>query len=326
MSITNQQSEFIQSNEGTLSPEQAAMLLDMADGDTAPAEIGSEPNITPEPDVTPEPEPEQVAEPDPENSVILAKDGKHTIPFEKLTEARNGERHWKQQYEAMQQQMADLQTQAQARAEAGVAPTVTDNQVAAAEAAIADGVDPAIFGDFSEESLAKGIQQLIDQQVKAQVQAHLDSALKPLQDKQTIDAAQAHYNAIYEKHPDADSVVESSELDDWIKSQPSFVQTATVNVLQNGSAQQIVELLDRFKQDVSAKPQNVDSDIKAKAQAVIANAAPRVPTSLTDFPTGRAGAGVTQQEVMADMNGHDLLGAMESMNPDQIEEFLNRRL
>lgn len=326
MTITDQQSEFIQSHDGDLTPEQAAALLDMADGDTALAETGSEPNITPDPDATPQPKPaEQVAEPDPDNSVILAKDGKHTIPFEKLTEARNAEKHWKQQYEAMQQQMADLQAQAQLRADAGIAPTVTDNQVAAAEAAIADGVDPAIFGDFSEESLAKGIQQLIDQQVKAQVQAHLDSALKPLQDKQAIDAAQSHYQTIYEKHPDADSIAESSELDNWIKSQPSFVQAATVDVLQNGSAQQIVELFDRFKQD-TGKTQVADSDIKAKAQAAIANTAPQPPASLSDFPAGRPGAAATQQEAMAAMDSQSLLDHMQGMSPEQIEQFLNRRI
>lgn len=326
MTITDQQSEFIQSHDGDLTPEQAAALLDMADGDTALAETGSQPAATPDPDATPQPKPaEQVAEPDPDNSVILAKDGKHTIPFEKLTEARNAEKHWKQQYEAIQQQMADLQAQAQLRADAGIAPTVTDNQVAAAEAAIADGVDPAIFGDFSEESLAKGIQQLIDQQVKAQVQAHLDSALKPLQDKQAIDAAQSHYQTIYEKHPDADSIAESSELDNWIKSQPSFVQAATVDVLQNGSAQQIVELFDRFKQD-TGKTQVADSDIKAKAQAAIANTAPQPPASLSDFPAGRPGAAATQQEAMAAMDSQSLLDHMQGMSPEQIEQFLNRRI
>ncbi|TEU23368.1 hypothetical protein [Alkanindiges illinoisensis] len=326
MTITDQQSEFIQSHDGDLTPEQAAALLDMADGDTATAETGSTPDATPEPDVTPQPKPaEQVAEPDPDNSVILAKDGKHTIPFEKLTEARNAEKHWKQQYEAMQQQMADLQAQAQLRADAGIAPTVTDNQVAAAEAAIANGVDPQIFGDFSEEALAKGIQQLIDQQVKAQVEAHLSSALKPIQDKQALDAVQAHYQAIYEKHPDADSIAESSELDNWIKSQPSFVQAATVDVLQNGSAQQIVELFDRFKQD-TGKTQVADSDIKAKAQAAIANTAPQPPASLSDFPAGRPGAAATQQEAMAAMDSQSLLDHMQGMSPEQIEQFLNRRI
>lgn len=47
------------------------------------------------------------------------------------------------QLEAAKQQLADLTAQAQARANAGQAPTATDTQVAAAQAAIEAGANPA---------------------------------------------------------------------------------------------------------------------------------------------------------------------------------------
>ncbi|MDM4794266.1 hypothetical protein QT611_13440 [Pseudomonas aeruginosa] len=100
-----------------------------------------------------------------DNAVILAKDGKHTIGYEKLVEARQGEQHWKAQAQAAQVELQRLRDEAAARATAGEAPTSQDNQLAAVQAAMDQGVDPAIFGDFSEEELAAGIQKLIDAKV-----------------------------------------------------------------------------------------------------------------------------------------------------------------
>ena len=121
MDITEQQNELIEANGGKASPELAAQLLEQAlNGDTANAENGSQPATT---QVTEENTPkiegqdgtheehssaradtqqaqqqQQVDESqlNAENAVILAKDGKHTIPYDKLVEARNGEKEWKQ--------------------------------------------------------------------------------------------------------------------------------------------------------------------------------------------------------------------------------------
>ncbi|RPP85389.1 hypothetical protein IPC1125_34870, partial [Pseudomonas aeruginosa] len=133
-----------------------------------------------------------------ENAVILAKDGKHTIGYEKLVEARQGEQHWKAQAQAAQAELQRLRDEAAARATAGEAPTSQDNQLAAAQAAMDQGVDPAIFGDFSEEALAAGIQKLIDAKVEARVSALVDQNLAPIQKKEAESAASAHLNAIYE--------------------------------------------------------------------------------------------------------------------------------
>lgn len=82
----------------------------------------------------------------------------HAILYEKLEQARQGEQHWKAQAKGTQQALATLKVSAQARADTGQAPTTTDHQVAAAQAAIEAGVDPDIFGDFSEGALAQSIQ------------------------------------------------------------------------------------------------------------------------------------------------------------------------
>ncbi|MEZ2293944.1 hypothetical protein [Variovorax sp. RCC_210] len=358
--------DFFQNNEitGALTPQQAAQLLELASGDTsfglddggapasttaadaaASAEAGvantnssaaapaSSPAPSPAPAPSAAPAAAPVAEPDASHAILLAKDGKHTIPYEKLVQAREGEQHWKAQAETAQRQLADLQTQAQERADAGQAPTKTDNQVAAAQAAIDKGVDPAIFGDFSEEALAKGIQTLVVQQVQEQVQAHVGKAMAPYQQQQQRTAHEAHLDAIYKAHPDADSLVESAELQKWIGAQPSYLQPTLRDVLEKGSTSQVVELFNDFKKAVAApavaaasgKGQAAATDPMAAAQAAIAAAAPAVPASLSDIPGGRADA-LSPHERLAAMDPVSMADAMQGMTPAQIDAFLNRSL
>jgi hypothetical protein len=339
MTTNTAQNEFIQANDGVLTPAQAAQMLEMGlEGDTGKLpETGDEPDVSlvAVDDGIAESDAGKIetnnvvatdAELDPATTVIIAKDGKHTISYDKLVEAREGERQAKQLLQAAQLELDRLKGEAQQRVDAGQAPTVIDNQLAAAEDAIANGVDPNIFGDFSEEAIAKGIHALVNQQVAA----HVAEVMKPLKVKEATDATEAHYLAIYEQHPDADSIVESKELADWIASQPSFARAGYETVLLQGSQQEVIELFDSFKQGTGFTPAAADTpapagDVKAAAKAVIANTPAPVPASLSDFPGGRPAAG-TREEAMAEMSAPDLMDVMAGMSPQQIEQFLNRQL
>jgi len=345
------QEEFLQSLDGDLTAQQAANLLELGlQGDTTvtsveegglPAASASnadagatagdaDENKTNVADAAKAGAVDAGAtsETDPANTVILAKDGKHTIGYEKLVEAREAAANAKTLLDAANQELATLRAEAQKRADSGEAATKLDNQVAAADAAIAAGVDASLFGDFSEEALAKGIQTLVNQRVEAAL-APLNAKLEPIQAKQVVDANTAHYNAIYSKHPDADSIAESKELADWIASQPSFARAGYQTALSKGSTAEVVELFDTFKAATGKTPVAAaanPADVKAAAKAVIASAKPSVPASLTDFPGGTAGPG-TRDEALAGMDsGTDLLSAMENMTPAQIESYLNRAL
>lgn len=333
--MTTTHQEFIQTHavDGRLTPEQAAQLLELSQGDTGASTLdnGSKPVASPADGTTPAGAQATddtnngalSPELDPANTVILAKDGKHTIGYEKLVEAREGEKHWKAQAEAAHQQLAALEAAASQRAAEGAAPTQVDNQVAAAQAAIDQGVDPEIFGDFSEGALAKGIATLVDLRV---AQA-LDAKLAPLHQKQANDANSAHYQAIYEKHADADSIAESKELADWIEAQPSFVRDGYRAVLQKGATAEIIELFDSFKQSgrapATAQASANPADVKAAAKAAIANVRPAVPASLSDIPGGRQ-TGLTQFEAMGQMSGPELAAAMENMTSAQIAAYMEQ--
>lgn len=334
------QSEFFLEHavNGELTDAQMVQMMSLPEGDTSALLEGGMPAATESAKATPdgeqgttneaENESATTPEPEPEKAVVLAKDGVHTIPYEKLAEAREGEKHWKAQAEAAAAELAALRAQAQQRADAGEAPTQTDAAVATAQAAIAQGVDPAIFGDFSEEALAQGIQKLVDMRVQEQVSAALNKALAPIQQKQEADAATSHLSAIYKAHPDADSIAESKELADWIAAQPSFARAGYQAVLQQGTTAEVIEFFDTFKQATGkASQQNTpeQSDVSAAAKAALAKAKAQVPTSLSEIPAGSK-AHHDEAEALMEMSDSNALNSFMGKSPEQIRALLERAL
>lgn len=334
------QSEFFQEHavNGELTDAQMVQMMSLPEGDTSALLESGMPAATESAKATPdgeqgttneaENESATTPDPDPAKAVVLAKDGVHTIPYEKLAEAREGEKHWKAQAEAAAAELAALKQQAQQRADAGEAPTQTDAAVATAQAAIAQGVDPAIFGDFSEEALAQGIQKLVDMRVQEQVSAALNKALAPIQQKQQIDAVQSHMSAIYAAHPDADSIAESKELADWIEAQPSFARAGYQAVLPQGTTAEVIEFFDTFKQATGkAAQQNTpeQSDVSAAAKAALAKAKAQVPTSLSEIPAGSK-AHHDEAEALMEMSDSNALNSFMGKSPEQIRALLERAL
>lgn len=335
-------------NGGDLTPEQAAQLLQMGDtpGDTGAS--ASEPSNVP--DVAPAqiegqavPEGEKTATPDEsgltaENAVILAKDGKHTISYDKLVQAREAaqtaqaaQQAMAAQLEAANQKLVELQAQAQARAEAGQAPTQADTNAAAAQAAIDAGVDPALFGDFSPEAMAKGVAQLVQAQVQARM-AELDAKLQPIQQQTARSATEVHLSAIYSAHPDADSIVESQEFAAWKSTQPGVVRAALDAALTTGSTNDVIEVFSAFKAATGQAAVPTAATAKAgqispaqAAKAAIARAAAPMPASISDIPGGRAGP-TNVLEAMENMNGLEMLSAANGMSQEQIEAWLNSQI
>lgn len=337
------QSEFFLEHavNGELTDAQMLQMMNLPEGDTSAMLESGTPdaaanaddseqkaaNETKTSDDATPPEPEEEKPP-----VVLARDGVHTIPYDTLVAAREGEKHWKAQAEAAQRQLADLQAQAQARADSGQAPTKADEAVAAAQVAIDNGVDPAVFGDFSEEALAKGIQivakQMVAQEVQAKVDAALNEALAPIRQKQQTDAVSAHLNAIYSKHPDADSIAESKELADWIAAQPSFARAGYQAVLTHGSTADVIEFFDTFKEATGKTGQQTASaqpDVAAAAQAALAKAKAPMPNSLSEIPAGSK-AHHDETEALMEMSDSNALTSFLGKSPEQIRALLDRAL
>ncbi len=351
--MTVDANSFIDENfdDGNWSPEQAAQYLEASmNGDTEQSESIDTPADTAAEDeqteaeadkddapaqetITDKPEDDATSNDDADadgEKVVLARDGVHTIPYEKLTEAREREREANAKLEAANAELEILRKQNQTPAT--VATTQQEQNIETAQAAIDAGVNPDYFGDFSEEALAEGINRLIDERVQAQVEARVAKALEPMQQKEQESAAEAHMRTIYEAHQDADSVVESGEFEAWKASQPSYAQAAVDAVLAQGTAEQVVELLNNYKQstnstaepakaeDTPAKP--TADELKAKAREAIKNTTPAVPASLSDIPGGHKGA-TSIAEQMESMSAVDLSNTMMDWTPEQLTQYLN---
>lgn len=310
------QAQYFEDNaiDGALTPEQAAQIMNLPEGDTgAQPDNSSAPDAATEQDNAPEP-------------VLLARDGVHTIPYERLTEAREAEQYWKGQAAVAFEQMQALQADAQQRATTGVAPTAMDADTATAIAAIASGeATAAVFGDFSEEALAHGVQTLMDARdarLEAKVDQRIREALQPYQAAAAQSQTEQHYGAIYDRHPDANSIYDSAEFANWVNAQPSFARNAYTAILEQGETDQLIEIFDAYKQ-ATGRPQAKTLDFSSAAQAAIAKAPRPVPVSLSDIPGGSVGAG-SKYEALDAMSPAAMGEAMSGMTPDQINAYLDR--
>lgn len=328
------QAEYFQANavDGELTAAQMMELVQLPEGDIASAPAASANSSVPaaaSDAQTQEPTDTQsnttaTAPTEAQAQVILAKDGVHTIPFEKLVEAREEGKHWKAQAQAAQDALAALQAQADARAEAGKAATATDKAVEAASAAIEAGADPDLFGDFSEEAIRAGVKKLVAEQaasLRESIRAELQQELAPIKQAKQVDEAEQARNLVLSKHPDAASIAESAELDAWVQSKPAFVRGAYQQVITGGTPAQVIELLDAFKAET--KPATANAGAEAAAAKAIANAKTRSPSSLSDIPGGVA-ASTNPAEGLADASAQDLISKFEGLSEKARWELIEK--
>ena len=317
-------------NAGKLDPNLAAALLEMEDaklnGETVPvAELGNEPGITQgqveNPKAAQAPSDDEM---NAKNAVVMAKDGIHTIPFEKLAEARDEAKEWRQRFEEQQAHIAAMQ-QAQPNQ---AAPAVAEGNLQTAQALIeASGNDADVielFGDFSEQAIAKAVNTLVQQQLSTHVTAIVQQQLNQVQqEQQTLTAQEQHFKSISDTHPDWTSVVESSEFDTWMSKQPSYIQDGINQVFKGGTAQQVNQVLSDYKTQNNLVVNDPVASIKEAAKQAVNNARSQVPHSLSDLPAGSPTA-VSREERLSNLNGAELVEEMGSWTQEQIDAYTLR--
>ncbi|MGB6097892.1 MAG: hypothetical protein WBF95_16545 [Comamonas thiooxydans] len=272
----------------------------------------------------------------PEGAPIASKSGGYTIPYEKLTEARTARDSAiaeRDQLRAQLEQMTaaqaanlqQAQAEAQARADAGKAPTQADQNLAAAKSLVDGGADASLFGSFSEEDIAAGINKLVADQVAARVEAALAPQREAQAREQAVTAEQAHAQKILDAHKDAFEVAESKEFASWKSGQPGYMQAAIDRTLQAGTAQDVIDLLGQFKQFHAGTAGAAAGDPTAAAVAeALANAKTEPPVSLSSLP-GAAAAGATEAERVMELAGDPaaLLAYMQSLPPERQMRLMN---
>lgn len=267
----------------------------------------------------------------PEGAPIASKSGGYTIPYEKLTEARTARdsaiaeaaqlrAQLEQMTAAQAANLQQAQAEAQARADAGKAPTQADQNLAAATSLVQGGTDASLFGDFSEEGIASGIEKLVAARVEAALAPQREAQARD----QAVSAEQAHTQKILDAHKDAFEVAESKEFVSWKSGQPGYMQAAIDRTLQAGSAQDVIDLLGQFKQVHAATAGAATGDPTAAAVAkALASAKTAPPVSLSSLP-GAAPAGTEAERVAAlASDPAALLEYMSSLPRDRQTSLMN---
>ncbi|KKI12328.1 hypothetical protein XA67_20090 [Comamonas thiooxydans] len=267
-----------------------------------------------------------------EGAPIASKSGGYTIPYEKLTEARTARdsaiaeaaqlrAQLEQMTAAQAANLQQAQAEAQARADAGKAPTQADQNLAAATSLVQGGTDASLFGDFSEEGIASGIEKLVAARVEAALAPQREAQARD----QAVSAEQAHTQKILDAHKDAFEVAESKEFASWKSGQPGYVQAAIDRTLQAGSAQDVIDLLGQFKQVHANAAGAATADPTAAAVAkALADAKTAPPVSLSSLP-GAAAAGATEAERVMELAGDPaaLMAYMQSLPPERQMRLMN---
>lgn len=324
------QAEFFQAHavDGVLTDAQMGQMLNLPEGDSGAQPQSGTPDPTPAPTPAPVATPEPTPAPTPE-PVILAKDGVHTIAYEKLVEAREGEKAAKAQAETAAAEVERLRLENEALKRAPQ-PTPAPTTAPVAEADLGD------FGDFSDEAIKKGIKDLVNARVAvakaemdAQVDAKVAEKLAPLERRHAEDAVATHWKTLYTAHPNMDAMLESQELKAWRESQPSFAQAAIDAVLEQGTTAQVVELFDTFVKatgkTTTTPPATAQAETpEAKAAAAVAKAQERPATSLSEIPG--SGANHDEAAAMLEMNPMAQLRKFDGKTPEQIHALMSKVL
>lgn len=312
----NQESFYLANQvDGQLSDAQTMQMLGLPEGDSAQAQ-SNVPAVAATPEVPAAEVDVKPVEPEP-TPVIVAKDGVHTIPYEKLAEARDGEQHWRRIATEAQQQL-----DAQKATPAAAAPV-------APELAAMPLTEGDIFGDYSEAAIKAGVEKLVASRtadIEAKFEAKFSSVLEPLQRQQVESAHDSHFSAINKAHPDVESVVQSAELAQWIATQPSFARSGYQAAIAQGTAAEVIEALDAYKAatgKLTAAP--VKTDAAAAAQAAIAKAQSAPPLSLSDIPASSSAA-IDESSAMLEMSSAGIMNNLSGKTPEQIRNLMSKLL
>lgn len=87
---------------------------------------------------------------------------------------------------------------------------------------------------------------------------------EPLDDK----AAELHFEAIYQSHPDADKVIESPEFAQWLQNKTSEDRSSVDNILKEGTSAEVIYTLSVFKKDLADYRTNEYQAKRDNAQAL----------------------------------------------------------
>lgn len=308
--------------DGALPDAEMVKLLtgtaDEAAGETGDTMDGDAPTPAEAVEAKPEAETPQAQEQQP---VIMAKDGRNTIPYSELADAREAAQNERSQREALQRELEALK----AKYEGDAAQGDEETTEAAENGEDGEADDPLAQLREDWPEVAEALDKVLGRQQR-QI-TDLNGAMAPIRQSEAERVLAAHYSTILNAHPDADEIMESEAFAKWREAQPSFVREVQEAVLQQGTAEQVVELFGSFKAATGWSNDAAAGDTAAQARREAARQAKQAghatPKSLSDIPGGAA-VQTDATETFLQMSDTARMDKIMGMSPEQIENMLRR--
>ena len=139
---------------------------------------------------------------------------------------------------------------------------------------------------------------------------------EPIKHKEAMSEADSHFGVYREGTPDVESVVQSDAMEKWIESHPSYARPALRAVIEGGTAAEVIELFDNFKEAQGTSKPAASQDVAVAAKAAIAKAKVAAPKSLSEIPAGAA-VPTNSAEQMAEMSDRALMNMFEGKTPSR---------
>lgn len=264
----------------------------------------------------------QAAEPEP---VVLARDGKHTIPFSELETARTRVQELERMLAEKEKPAAVVPNQQEA-----VKPE-TEQQAKPADAGLADLVrerDEALYQGDTEKAHELslkiiGIQQEQATQAAIAAMEARESKVKAETAKQTaMEAAQAKADEVLaqNKFLDPNDVTYNQDAVDLVIAQRDRLMASGMPAAE-AIEKAVEKVAPLFQKSVTAA--DPAADVAKKAAEAISKAQNKVPTSLSSMPAGAAPKH-DEGEAIREMSGLSLLSAFDGMSADQIMAKISR--
>lgn len=323
--------------DGVLPEDAMARLLVGDMGETATAEAGE----TPEPAPAEEQEPEQQPASDPEGEgkpdeqaadevpVILAKDGKNTIPYDKLIEARDEAKAAKAANQALMQEMESIKAQIEAMNKPAEekppqTPVVDLEDLEQQYQEALDEADSAkalqlrgqINAELKRIAKAEAVSEFEALQSERQRAAEAKSAQQLLDDAAVDIAKQYPELDMAGEAADKEKIAEVVEYRDFLISSKGI---PAHEALKKSALRVMGE-------PKSKEQKQTESDISAQgkaAQVKEPQVKQRTPTTMSDIPAGTV-PHHDELEAMSQMSNTAMLGKFMSMDPAKIMETIGR--
>jgi len=128
---------------------------------------------------------------------------------------------------------------------------------------------PSKFKQLSQEfpEIAEAVQELLDQRfndASGMVKRAIDERISPIAADMSQQKVSSHLERILTKHPDAIQLRQGGRLDSWINTLPVYAQHGARYVVNSGTADEVVALLDQYK--VTTKNTNTNQNTAKPTQ------------------------------------------------------------